>query len=159
MLLVRAGEDTSQGGRLAYGPVQRLPRISIQGYPYSTPPGLYLPFQNLSPNFTGFYLSKLQTPNSKLQTPNSKLQTPNSKLQTPNSKLQTPNSKLQTPNSKLQTAAAAAPNPKLQTLKRNRSSHDLMIRQAHFPGFVFITTQDVLDFPFFQTRTMGGYYY
>ncbi|MDQ1089661.1 hypothetical protein QE390_004265 [Siphonobacter sp. SORGH_AS 1065] len=77
-----AGEDTSQGG----GSIYKEPRINIRGYPawgypYSTPPGLYLPFQNVLSNFTGFLFP---TQNSKLKTQNSKLKTQNSKLKTQN---------------------------------------------------------------------------
>ncbi|MDQ1087890.1 hypothetical protein QE390_002436 [Siphonobacter sp. SORGH_AS 1065] len=90
-LLVMAGEDTSQGGRLAYGPVQRLPRV-LPGATHIKPRWGYNSHFQTSPLPLWVFIF----PNSKLQTPNSKLQTPNSKLQTPNrsdsrSKLKTVN--------------------------------------------------------------------
>ncbi|MDQ1085731.1 hypothetical protein QE390_000277 [Siphonobacter sp. SORGH_AS 1065] len=91
--LLMAGEDTSQGGRLAYGSLQRLSRVHPlsnlirnpdchPGLSILNPYGVRVSISKRLAYLYEFSLPKLQTPNSKLQTPNSKLQTPNSKLKT-----------------------------------------------------------------------------
>ncbi|MDQ1086243.1 hypothetical protein [Siphonobacter sp. SORGH_AS_1065] len=108
MLLVRAGEDTSQGGSTYI----RKHGIVIQVDPDR---GYYFHFKTSSLPLLVF---PSQTPNPKPQTPNPKPQTPNPKPQTPNPKPQTAaaaalnskpteNSKLKTENSKLNLTFAA----------------------------------------------------